>query len=75
MSGLRLVGFASTVFTIKYPLAALVQYLAIGGTMVACLYAIKRGLIIEPPAFLTTAAGRIQDWITRHVTALAGAAR
>ena len=75
VSGLRLVGFASTVFTIKYPLAVLVQYFAVGGTIVACLYAISRGLIIEPPAFLITAADRIQAWVARRVGAIAGAAR
>jgi lipopolysaccharide export system permease protein len=75
VSGLRLVGFASTVFAIKYPLAVLVQYFAVGGTIVACLYAISRGLIIEPPAFLTTAADRIQAWVARRVGAIAGAAR
>jgi lipopolysaccharide export system permease protein len=75
VSGLRLIGFASTVFTIKYPLAVLVQYFAVGGTIVACLYAISRGLIIEPPAFLTTAVDRIQAWAARRVGAIAGAAR
>ena len=75
VSGLRLIGFASTVFTIKYPLAALIQYLAVGGTIAVCLYAISRGLIIEPPAVLTTAADRIQAWVARRIGAIAGAAR
>src|SRR5690606_37464665 len=49
VSGLRLIGFASTVFTIKYPMAAAVQYIAMAGAIAASLFAIKRGLIIEPP--------------------------
>ena len=72
---LRLVGFACTVFTIRYPIAALFQYLAVGGTMAACLYSISRGLIIEPPAFLTTAAGRIYEQVMQRLGALVGAAR
>jgi lipopolysaccharide export system permease protein len=70
VAGLRLVGFASTVFTLKYSFAPLVQYTAVGTTIVACLYAISRGLIIEPPAFLTTAVGRINDLVTQRIGAL-----
>ena len=75
VSTLRLIGFASTVFTLKYPFAVLIQYFAVGGTIAACLYSISRGLIIEPPAFLTTATGRIQEWVAQRVAAIAGAAR
>jgi lipopolysaccharide export system permease protein len=73
VAGLRLVGFASTVFTLKYAFAPLIQYAAVGGTIVACLYAISRGLIIEPPAFLTTAVGRVNDWVSQRVGAFARA--
>jgi lipopolysaccharide export system permease protein len=75
VSTLRLIGFASTVFTLKYPAAVLVQYFAVGGTIAACLYSISRGLIIEPPAFLTTVAGRIHGWVMQRVAAIAGAVR
>ena len=75
VSTLRLIGFASTVFTLKYPFAVLIQYFAVGGTIAACLYSISRGLIIEPPVFLTTATGRIQEWVAQRVAAIAGAAR
>jgi lipopolysaccharide export system permease protein len=75
VSTLRLVGFASTVFTLKYPFAVLIQYFAVGGTIAACLYSISRGLIIEPPTFLTTATGRVHEWVTQRVSAIAGAAR
>ena len=70
VAGLRLVGFASTVFTVKYPLAALVPYLAVAGAMSASLFAISRGLIIEPPAFLTNAADTISEWVRRHAAAM-----
>ncbi len=75
VSTLRLIGFASTVFTLKYPSAVLVQYFAVGGTIVACLYSISRGLIIEPPAFLTGSIGRVHEWVMQRVGAIAGAAR
>jgi lipopolysaccharide export system permease protein len=72
---LRLIGFASTVFALKYPFAVLIQYFAVGGTIAACLYSISRGLIIEPPALLTTAVGRVHEWVAQRVGAIAGAAR
>ena len=70
VAGLRLVGFASTVFSVKYPIAVLFQYLMIAGAMAASLFAISRGLIIEPPAFLTKGADALRDWVTRHAAAL-----
>jgi lipopolysaccharide export system permease protein len=66
VSALRLAGFASTVFTLKYPIAVAFQYLAVAGTIAASLMSISRGLIIEPPAFLTHAAATIGDWLNRH---------
>ena len=70
VSWLRLIGFASTVFTIKYPAAAAIQYFAVGGTIAASLYAISRGLIIEPPAFLTTAIARVNNWVAQRMGAI-----
>jgi lipopolysaccharide export system permease protein len=68
VSGLRLIGFASTVFTVKYPGAALVQYAAVAGTIVASLFAISRGLIIEPPAYLTRSIDAASQWLARRGT-------
>jgi lipopolysaccharide export system permease protein len=70
VSWLRLIGFASTVFTIKYPAAAAIQYFAVGGTIAASLYAISRGLIIEPPAFVTTAIARVNNWVAQRMGAI-----
>jgi lipopolysaccharide export system permease protein len=75
VSSLRLIGFTSTVFTLKYPAAALVQYAAVIGTIVSCLYYISRGLIIEPPLFLTTAVARINEWVAKRVGTVAGTAQ
>ncbi|MCX7311668.1 MAG: LptF/LptG family permease [Alphaproteobacteria bacterium] len=63
---LRLIGFACAVLTIKYPLAVLVQYSAVLLSMAASLYAISRGLIIEPPAILLKSLGAVSDWFTRR---------
>ena len=71
VSGLRLIGFTSTVFSVKYPAAAAFQYAAVTGTIAASLYAISRGLHIEPPAFLTNAVDAAKEWITRRSVAIA----
>jgi lipopolysaccharide export system permease protein len=59
---LRLTGFACAVLTIKYPPVVLVQYTAVFGSMAASLYAISRGLIIEPPAALVRTAAAVHEW-------------
>jgi len=66
---LRLGGFACMVMTIKYPFAALVQYAAVFASMAASLYVISRGLIIEPPAFLTKAADTVREWFAGRFNA------
>ena len=53
---LRLIGFASTVFGAAIPWVLALQYLALAAAVGAGLYVIRRGLIIEPPAF-------ISDWL------------
>jgi lipopolysaccharide export system permease protein len=53
---LRLIGFASTVFGASIPWMLSLQYLAVAVAFGAGLYVIRRGVIIEPPAFVT-------DWI------------
>ena len=63
---LRLIGFACTVLTVKYPIAVLVQYMAVFGAIGASLYAISSGLIIEPPAILTKAVGNVRQRFARR---------
>jgi lipopolysaccharide export system permease protein len=75
VSTLRLIGFACTVFALKYPMAVLVQYLAVAGTIAASLVAASRGLIIEPPAFLTRAAAAASDWFERRTRTVARSAQ
>jgi lipopolysaccharide export system permease protein len=54
---LRLIGFASTVFGAAVPWLLSLQYLAMATAFGLGLYVIRRGLILEPPAFIT-------DWLT-----------
>jgi lipopolysaccharide export system permease protein len=54
---LRLIGFASTVFGASIPWMLSLQYLALAGAFALGYYVIRRGLILEPPAF-------INDWLT-----------
>jgi lipopolysaccharide export system permease protein len=64
VSLLRLTGFVSTVFGANIPWLLSLQYLAM---IVACgggLYVIRRGLILEPPAFIT-------NWLTAFTARLA----
>jgi lipopolysaccharide export system permease protein len=53
---LRLIGFASTVFGAAMPWMLALPYLILAAAVGAGLYVIRRGLIIEPPAF-------ISDWL------------
>jgi lipopolysaccharide export system permease protein len=54
---LRLIGFASTVFGATMPWMLALQYAAVALAFGSGLYVIRRGLILEPPAFIT-------DWIS-----------
>jgi lipopolysaccharide export system permease protein len=71
VTGVRLIGFACTVFALKYPIAVAVQYVAVGGAMAASLFAISRGLIIEPPAALTRAVDAAAEWVMRRLGTMA----
>jgi lipopolysaccharide export system permease protein len=53
---LRLIGFVSTVFGAAIPWMLTLQYLAAAAAIGVGLYVIRRGLILEPPAFIT-------DWL------------
>jgi lipopolysaccharide export system permease protein len=51
--------------------AVAVQYAAIGSAMAASLFAISRGLIIEPPAALTKAVEAAAEWFMRRLGTIA----
>jgi lipopolysaccharide export system permease protein len=71
VSTVRLVGFASTVFALKYPFAVLFEYAAVAIASGASLFAISRGLIIEPPAFLVKAVDTVGEWLSRSTGTVA----
>jgi lipopolysaccharide export system permease protein len=56
--GLRMLGFACSVMTVKSPLAALVQYLMLVVAIVASLWIIFDGVVLEPPAALMEAISK-----------------
>lgn len=66
VAGLRLMGFVALVLSVNYPLAPYFQYAALAAAMAFGLYAIDRGLIIEPPAFMTNAMTAIGQRFTRR---------
>jgi hypothetical protein len=48
-----------------------VQYVAVGGAITASLFAISRGLIIEPPAALTKSVEAAAEWLMRRLGTMA----
>jgi lipopolysaccharide export system permease protein len=55
VASLRVIGFASIVFGVHMPLAIVAQYIALAAAVGLGVWAIGRGIIIEPPAFVTNA--------------------
>jgi lipopolysaccharide export system permease protein len=64
VGALRLIGFASSIIGVNQPLALSAQYLAMLVTFGFGLFAISRGLIIEPPAFVTNAITAVTERLT-----------
>ena len=62
----RLIGFASMVLGIKYPVALTFQYVAVFTATALCLLAISQATIIEPPAFLVRAVQAVTDRLARQ---------
>ena len=73
VAGLRLIGFASTVFGVQTPAFLALQYVAAFAVIGLGGFAIARGLIIEPPAFLLRAGDMIADYFARRIGSTAGA--
>ena len=63
---LRLIGFASMVFGMKYPVALTFQYVAVFSVTALCLMAISQAVIIEPPAFMVRAVQAVTDRLARQ---------
>ena len=69
---LRLIGFVSTVFGATVPWMLSLQYVAIAAAFAFGLFVIRRGLILEPPAFLANWLAALTERIAsaspRHET-------
>lgn len=72
VAGLRLIGFASTVFGVHAPIVLALPYIAVLATFVLGGIAISRGMIIEPPTFLVKLGDTITEYITRRTGPLLG---
>lgn len=58
---LRFLGFATTVIAVNMPLMIVFQYLVLSTAAGLSIWAIGRGIIIEPPAFITNAFTALQE--------------
>ena len=65
--GLRMIGFASTVFGMHRGYALSFQYVAMAAVFGIGSTAITRGTIVEPPAFLTNLISTIGERLSRRL--------
>ena len=63
---LRLIGFVSTVFGANTPWLLSLQYVAIVAACGGGLFVIRRGLILEPPAFIANWLAALTERITQR---------
>jgi lipopolysaccharide export system permease protein len=63
--GIRMLGFACSVLTVKSPLAAVVQYLMLIAAIGVSFWIIIGGIVLEPPAALIEAINRSNERILR----------
>jgi lipopolysaccharide export system permease protein len=62
----RLIGFASTVFGATRPWMLSLQYIVVLSSFIFGYFVIRRGVILEPPAFLTNGITALTERITRR---------
>ena len=75
VASLRLIGLASTVVADNYLAAAIFQYLLVAAVLSSGLYAISKGMIIEPPAHMTRLMDAVTAWFQRRTAAIMGHAQ
>ena len=63
---LRLIGFASTIFGANYQPFLVVQYLAAAIAIGGGIYVIRRGIILEAPAFVSNGISTLTERLTRR---------
>ena len=72
---LRLMGFISSIVGQSVPCLVVFQYLLLAATIGFCLFAISRGVIIEPPAGLANRVSALLENFKRRAMAMTGATR
>jgi lipopolysaccharide export system permease protein len=72
MSALRGLGFAGMIAGVHMPLALALPYLGLLATFVLGYFAISRGMIIEPPVFLTNAVNSMMERLSQRGAAFMG---
>jgi lipopolysaccharide export system permease protein len=66
VAAVRLTGFASTVIGVHIPAMLALQYVALAAAVGFGIVAIARGMIIEPPAFVTRLATALGERIAKR---------
>jgi lipopolysaccharide export system permease protein len=74
VSALRGLGFVGMIAGVHTPIVLVLPYLALIAAFVLGYLAISRGIIIEPPAFLTNSITALMQRITQRSNALMGQA-
>jgi lipopolysaccharide export system permease protein len=74
VSALRGLGFVGMIAGVHTPIVLVLPYLALTAAFVLGYLAISRGIIIEPPAFLTSSITALMQRITQRSNALMGQA-
>jgi lipopolysaccharide export system permease protein len=62
----RMLGFVSTIFGVTYPAFLAVQYVAVAIAIAAGIYVIRRGIVLEAPAFLTNGLAALGERFSRR---------
>jgi len=75
VSVLRGFGFVGTLAGSHEPLALVVPYVALAAAMTLGMWGIARGVIIEPPAFVSKLVNTVVEGMARRTAAATGAAR
>jgi len=65
-------GFVGTIFGARNPIALVVPYIGIAAAFVLGGWAITRGAVIEPPAFISKIVDAMVEGVRRRTTAVAG---
>jgi lipopolysaccharide export system permease protein len=66
VAALRLIGFASSVFGASVPWMLSLQYIAAAFALVSGIWVIRRGVILEPPAFITNTLAALTERLTQR---------